>query len=61
MPTDDRSPAREPESRELAQRATEMLEAAGLRGSDPAEAQTVALISIGYALLAVRAELGLFD
>jgi hypothetical protein len=61
MPTDDRSPAREPRSRELAQRATEMLEAAGLGGGDPAEAQTVALIGIGYALLAVRAELALFD
>jgi hypothetical protein len=38
-----------------------MLEAAGLGGGDPAEAQTIALIGIGYALLAVRAELGLFD
>jgi len=61
MPTDDRSPARQPRSRELAEKATGMLEAAALGGGDPVEAQTVALIGIGYALLAGRAELGLFD
>jgi hypothetical protein len=61
MPTDDRSPAREPRSSELAQRATEMLEATGLGGGDPADAQAVALIGIGYALLALRAELALFE
>ena len=41
MPTDAGSTAREPRSRELAQRATEMLEAAGLGGGDPEDAQTV--------------------
>jgi hypothetical protein len=61
MPTDDGSPTREPRSPQLAQIATEMLEAAGLGGGDPEEAQTVALIGIGYAILAVRAELALFD
>jgi hypothetical protein len=62
MPTYERGPSHIAQPRELAAKATEMLDAAAeVRGVDAAEAQTVALIGIGYALLAVRAELALFD
>ena len=62
MPTYERGPTHIPEPRETAAKATQLLDdAAEVRGVDPAEAQILALIGIGYALLAVRAELALFD
>ena len=62
MPTYDSGPGHIPSPRETAAKATQLLDgAAEIRGVDPPEAQVLALIGIGYAILAVRAELALFD
>ena len=62
MPNYERVPNQIPQPREIAARAARLLDdAAEVRGVDPAEAQTTALIGVGYAILAVRAELALFD
>jgi len=62
MPIYETGLNRMPDPRETAARAAKLLDdAAEIRGVNPAEAQTTALIGIGYAILAVRAELALLD